>query len=66
MVKKLPVSAGDSGNMSSIPASGSSPGGGNDNLLQCCCLENTMDRSTVGYSPWGCKESDMAEHTHPT
>ena len=22
-------------------------------------------RSLEGYSPWGCKESDMAEHTHP-
>ena len=21
-------------------------------------------RSLVGYSPWGCKESDMTEHTH--
>ena len=21
-------------------------------------------RSLVGYSPWGCKESDAAEHTH--
>ena len=19
----------------------------------------------MGYSPWGCKESDMAEHMHP-
>ena len=21
-------------------------------------------RSLVGHSPWGCKESDMTEHTH--
>ena len=21
-------------------------------------------RSLVGYSPWGCKESDMTEHAH--
>ena len=21
-------------------------------------------RSLVGYSPWGCKESDMTEHPH--
>ena len=23
-------------------------------------------RSLAGYSPWGCKESDMAEHGHTT
>ena len=31
------------------------------------CLENPMDRSLVGYSPWGHKESDTTEqltHTH--
>ena len=36
--------------------------------LQYSCLENPMDRGTmslVGYSPWGCKESDTAERlTH--
>ena len=26
------------------------------------CLGNPMDRSLVGYSPWGCKESDTTEH----
>ncbi|KAB0374126.1 hypothetical protein FD755_014382, partial [Muntiacus reevesi] len=34
----------------------------------CSCLENPMDRvSLVGYSPWGCKESNVTEqltHTH--
>ena len=31
--------------------------------LQCSCLENPMDRerSLVGYSPWGHKESHMTE-----
>ena len=49
--------------MSSIPGSGSSPGGGNGKPLQYSCLENPMDRrSLVGYSPWGRKESDMTEH----
>ena len=31
------------------------------------CLENSMDRSLVGYSLQGCKQSDMTEqltHTH--
>ena len=30
--------------------------------LQYSCLENSHgQRSLVGYSPWGCKESDMIE-----
>ena len=57
MVKNLPANAGDTGDMSSIPGSGRSPGEGNDNPLQHSCLE----RSLVGYSPWGCKESDKTE-----
>ena len=41
----------------------------NDNPLQYSCLENPHgQRNPVGYSPWGCKESDTAEqlstHTH--
>ena len=40
-VKNLPASAGNAG---SIPMSGRSPGGGNDNLLQYSCLGNPMDR----------------------
>ena len=39
-----------------------SPGGGNGNPFQCSCLKNPHgQRSLVGYSPWGCKESDMTE-----
>ena len=34
----------DTGDVSSIPGSGRSPGEGNDNPLQCSCLENSMDR----------------------
>ena len=41
MVKKLPDKAGDAG---SIPKLARSPGGGDDNPLQCSCLENSMDR----------------------
>ena len=26
----------------------------------------TGQRSLADYSPWGCKESDMTEHTHTT
>ena len=46
----------------SIPGSGRSPGGGNSNPLQYSCLENPHgQRSLVGYSPWGPKESDTTE-----
>ena len=44
VVKNLPVDAGDARNSGSIPALGRSPGVGNDNLIQCSCLENLMDR----------------------
>ena len=45
-----------------IPGSGRSPGEGNGNPLQDSCLENPI----VGYSPWGCKESDTTEQLHFT
>ena len=43
-VKNPPASVGDAREAGSIPGSGRSPGGGNDNPLQCSCLENPMDR----------------------
>ena len=52
------------GDPGSIPASGRSPGKGNSNPLQYSCLENTTDRSLVGYSPYGRKESDTTERLH--
>jgi len=39
--KNPPACAGD---MSSIPGSGRSPGGGHGNILQNSCLENPMGR----------------------
>ena len=45
----------------SIPGSERSSGEGNGNPLQYSCLENSMERSLAGDSPWGCKESDMTE-----
>ena len=69
VVKSLPANAGDKGDAGSIPGSGRSPGGGNGNLLQYSCLENSMDRG-----PWwaivqgvaeSCTELSMrAYHTH--
>ena len=65
MVKNLPASAGDIRDAGPIPGLGRFPGVGNGNSLQNSCLENSMDRrSLVGYSPWGCKESDTIEHVH--
>ena len=50
------------GDLGSIPGLERSPGGRDGNLLQCSCLENPHgQRSLTGYSPWGCKESDMTE-----
>ena len=51
--KNLPVNAGDAG---SIPGLGRSPGGGHGNP----CPSHGQ-RSLVGYSPWGRKESDTPE-----
>ena len=42
----------------SVPGLGRSSGEGNGNPLQYSCLEKSHgQRSVVGYSPWGCKES---------
>ena len=43
-MKNLPANARDIRDVSLIPGSGSSPGGGHGNPLQYCCLENPMDR----------------------
>ena len=46
-----------------VPGLGKSPGKGNGHPLQHSCLENQSpgQRSLAGYSPQGCKESDMME-----
>ena len=55
-------SACNVGDLGSIPGLERSPGEGNGNPLQYSCLENPHgQRSLVGYSPWGRKESDMTE-----
>ena len=47
-----------------IPGLERSPGEGNGNPLQYFCPgESHGQRSLVGYSPWGHKESDMTEAT---
>ena len=44
MVKNPLANSGATGDASSIPLSGKSPGGEHGNLLQYSCLENPMDR----------------------
>ena len=44
VVKNLPASARDTGDVGSIPGPGRSPGGGNGNPLQYPCPENPMER----------------------
>ena len=62
-------SACNVGDLGLIIGSCRSPGEGNGYPLQYSCLENPMDRSLEGYSPWGHKESDTTDrlslsHTH--
>ena len=66
MGKNPPAHAGD---VDLIPGLGRYPGEGNGSPLQYSCLGNPVDRtSLVGYSPWGCRESDTTEglgvHVH--
>ena len=64
MVKNMPANAVDVRDEHSVPGSGRSSGGGNDNPLQCSCLENSMDRGVWGgNSPWGHKELDTTKAT---
>ena len=44
VVENLPANEGDARDVGSIPGLGKSPGGGNGNLLQYSCLENSMDK----------------------
>ena len=48
VAKNARASAGDTRDMGSIPGSGTSPGEGNGNPLQCSCLGNPTDRGACG------------------
>ena len=52
VVKNLLVNAGDAEKMGSIPRVG------NGTTLYYSCLENSLGRRMVGFSPQGDKESD--------
>ena len=53
MVKNLPADAGDTGDESSIPGLGRSPGGGHGNPLQYSYLENPMEEEPGGLQSMG-------------
>ena len=63
MVKNLPANAGDEREHGFSSWVGEIPWRReHGNPLQYSCLENLHgQRSLVGYSPWGHKESDMTE-----
>ena len=52
-------SACNAGDQLSIPGWGRSPGEGNGNPLHILAWKIRGQRSLVGYSPWGHRESDM-------
>ena len=66
VVKNPPANAGDIRDMSSIPGSGRSPGGGQPTPVFLPGGSHGQ-RSLAGYSPWGCKHrtrlNDLA-HMH--
>ena len=56
MVKNLPANVRNAG---SVPRLGRSPGEGNSNLLLPGKYHE--QRSLAGYSPWGCKETQLSD-----
>ena len=65
MVKNLPaVQETWVQSLGSIPGSGRSPGGGNGNLLQYSCLENSMNRRDWSATVHGISKSQMRLSTH--
>ena len=58
VVKNPPANAGDIRDASSVPGLGRSPGERNGNYSSIVAHEQ---RSLVGYTPRGCRESDTTE-----
>ena len=64
-VNNLPAMQEMQADTGSILGLGRSSGGGHGNLLQYFLPGKFHEqRSLVGYSPWGLKESDMTDHAH--
>ena len=68
VVKNLPANTGDAWYAGLMPELGESPGGGNGNLLQYSCLENSMDRGAWRATVCGVTKSQAwlstCTHTH--
>ena len=63
MVKNPPANAETTGDASSFPGWGRSPGGGHGNPLQHSCLGNPMDREALRATVYGvAKELGETEH----
>ena len=63
VVKNPPVNAGDAGDVDLITGLGRSPGRKWQPTAVFLPGKSHGQKSLVGYSPWGCKESDMIEYT---
>ena len=64
VVKDLPTSARDTGDVGSISVSGRSLGEGNGNLLQHSCLENSMEREAWKATVYGDTKSQTQLSIH--
>ena len=65
MLKSPPADVGKARDVSLMPESGRSPGGGHGNPLRCSCLENPVDRGAWWATAHGTTESGAtkaAEH----
>ena len=60
-----PVAEGDRGDMGSIHGSGRPPGGGNGNLLQYSCPENSTERGDWQATVHSVANSQKLLSTHP-
>ena len=65
VLKNLPASAGDIGDVNSVPGSRKSPGGRNGNPLQYSCLGNPMVRGAWRFAVNRiAKSQNTHTHTH--
>ena len=61
MVKNVPADAGDIREVGSIPGLGRSLDKGMATHSSILAWKIPWTEEPVGYNPWGCKESDIAE-----
>ena len=65
MVKNLPASTGDAGDVGSVPGVGRSLGEGHGYPLQYSCLENPMDRGAWWTTVYGVAKSQTQLSNRP-